>query len=287
MTSSYKIKKPLLAITLLLIFNGISLFASETLSSSEMAQIDKIMAFRVTLASMDPDKAIEASDRYRQNYEKNDKAKFSEEVQFILENIFIVDRVNYVLLKDPKDTSMKEQLIERIRLIDNYIASHEGEVINEWFYTSSADVMAMTLNMLSAGEMLKRALMVKKFYLESIAKNPAYSEAYANLGQWYAEAPAIAGGSKEKARDCFEKAFIYAKTATERFYAAAMLSQARFIDKNIAEAERLLAMAEEIQPKTFLVRQMKDANSVGADYFYFVGHKEEINKKIAKNANKN
>lgn len=287
MTDSVKNRKTFLSITFLLIVNCISAFAAENLTSSEMAHIDKIMAFRVTLASMEPARAIEQADRYRLNYEKNDKNRFSEEVQFISENIFIVDRINYVLLLDPKDTSMKEQMIERLSIIDNYLDSHEGEVINEWALTSSADVMAMTLSFLSPGEMIKRALMIKKLYTDSIAKNPSYSEAYANLGQWYAEAPAIAGGSKEKARDCFEKAYASAKTDTEKFYAAAMLSQSYFIDKNTAEAEKLLDAADSIQKGTFLIRMMRNANSVGADYFYYVGHKPEIDKKIAKNANKN
>lgn len=284
MNGSTNRKKLLLSFVLLLFTNCINLFAAETISPAGMAQIEKIMAFRVTLASMEPAKAIETAEKYIQRYEKYEKQNLSVEVQLVIENISLVDRINYTLLLNPKDTSMKAEMLERIKFIDDYMASHKDEYINEWALTSSADVFAMSLSFLSATEMIKRALMLKNFYLESIEKNENYSVAYSNLGQWYAEAPGIVGGSKEKAKNCFEKAYNTANTKTEKFYAAAMLSQSRFIDKDTTKAEELLDAAEKLQPGSFIVRIMKNANSVGEDYFYYLAHKAEVDKKIAKKA---
>ena len=68
----------------------------------------------------------------------------------------------------------------------------------------------------------------------------------------------------------------------DEYYTSIMLSQSRYADDKKDEADSLLSKARKIIPESKFVKKIASINLIGHDYFYYVTHRDNIDKKLQK-----
>ena len=260
--------------------------SNATLTPYEQSCIDKMMAFRVSICALDPSQALAKVDSYRAKVLSSEECtKISEETQLILDTFLVLESFNYIYERNQTDPRLKTLILAQYDKLNAYIEKNKDSTINKWLYCIAGDAISCTMGFVSTSEAMKRGLTIKDYYLKALEQDPNFSMALVNVGQWFFQAPAIGGGSKQKARSYFERALKASRNNAESYYAKAMLSQCKFSDGEKDAAAELLEQALSLAPGSRLILKMKEVNSVGENYFYYIVHRAEVDKKIAKKAN--
>lgn len=270
--------RKLFSIVFLFLLVEFSVCANSTLNTHDEKAVNDVMQFRLTLLSLDCSTACNKITAYKQTALSD--AELSEQAKLIIESFLILEQFNYIYEANQKDERLKDLILPQVKKLDDFIEANEATGINKWLYTIAGDTISCSMGFMPVGEAMKRGLVIKTYYLKAIEQDASFSYALMNAGQWFFQAPAIGGGSKDKAREYFERSVRSAKTPAEVFYSNAFLSQSRFDDGKKSEAAELLQKAESISPKSYLVDKMTKVNQLGYHYFYYIMHRKEIDKKI-------
>lgn len=258
-------------------------FATPQFTQFEENYINPLMDFRLSLTTLEPMVAYEKVDSFG---EKLIKGNLSKEETLILETFLVLEKYNYLYENNQKDPRIKDLIMPQIAKIDAFLEENKNGKLNKWFYCIAGDAFSCCMQFLPMGDAMNRGLRIKDFYLEALKQDPNMNYGLINAGQWFFQAPAIGGGSKIKAKNYFEHALEVARNKAEKYYASIMLSQFRFDEGNVKKCDELLNQAENLVPGSKTLTKVRNVNSVGSTWFYYVVHREEINKKIAKNESK-
>lgn len=268
---------------LLAVLCGISGYANSPFTAHEEEVIEGIMAFRTSLSVMEFANARAKVDEYRKRVLSAEECKtLSEQAQLVIDTFLVMETYNYIYEADPNDSRLKDLILPQMRKLEDFIKVHAESEINEWLYTVAGDVISCCLRFLPKAEAMKKGLVIKDYYLKALSIKSDCWYTLINTAQWFFQAPAIGGGSKDKARTYFEKAYAAAKTPSGKYYTSIMLSQSRYADDKKDEADSLLSKARNIIPESKFVKKIASINLIGHDYFYYVTHRDNIDKKLQK-----
>ena len=263
---------------------GISCYANSSFTKHEEEVIKNIMAFRTSLSVMEFANARAKIDEYRKKILSSEECKtLSEQAQLVIDTFLVMETYNYFYEADNNDPHLKDIIVPQMKKLEDFIKIHAEAEINEWLYTVAGDVISCSLRFLPRTEAMKKGLVIKDYYLKALSLNENMWYTLVNIAQWFFQAPAIGGGSKDKARTYFEKAYSIAGTTAEKYYTSIMLSQSRFADGKKEESSSLLSTAQNLIPESKFVKKIKAINLAGHDYFYYVTHRDNIDKKLQKN----
>ncbi len=276
-------KKTIFLVMLVFSVCRMNVFPAENLTPAEEAAIQGVMDFRLTLASLDPAIAIERTDAYRKEVMANAESQaLSDETILILDTFLALETYNYLYERNQSDPAIRELIVPQVEKIDEWFSTHQDETINKWLYCIAGDAISCSMAFMPKTKAMKRGLQIKEHYLKALEQDENFVYCLMNCGQWFFQAPAIGGGSKSKAKGFFEKAERLASTRAEKYYSKIFLSQFYFDAGNMEECRKLLDAATEIVPESNYIKQIKAVNSVGASLFYYVVHRPEVNRKLAK-----
>jgi len=250
--------------------------AAENLSQQAENAIDQFMTLRMNLAAYEkPEDALRQIDTYHDMYlSENMISGFTGEEKLILENFEILERYNYLYKMQGNESKLKTLLQTQNDKTEKWITSRKDEIINKWLYCTGADILSCSLSYASVTKILHDGLAVKTYYEKALEQDPSMSYALTNIAQWYYYAPSFGGGSKSKAKKCFELAVKGARNGAEIYYAKIFLSQYLFEDASKrSESTALLADADSIQPGGHYIQWLRKINKAGYSLYYYNSHK--------------
>jgi tetratricopeptide (TPR) repeat protein len=262
--------------TILLASPLVPLAASETLSPAGQTAVDDFMTLRMNLAKyLEPKEALAAIDTYSSSHFTGSSYNaFTGEEKLILENFVVLEKYNYMRKIDGQEVSIKKMLAAQHDKVTSWMAAEKDSVINKWMYCTAADLISCNLSYASVSTIIHEGLAVKTYYEKALEQDPKLSYALTNIAQWYYYAPSFGGGSKSKAKKCFEQAIAGARTQAETYYAKIFLSQYLFEDESRrGEAATLLAEAATFCPGGHYTEWLARINKAGFSLYYYYAHK--------------
>lgn len=264
------------SVLFLCFFMPSALSAAAKISDKAQAEIDAFMTLRMNLAVCEtPEEALSEIDSYNaQHFTGADFASFTGEEKLILENFKVLEIYNYMRGIKGKESEIKGLIRSQYDKNDDWFSSHKNETINKWLYCTAADMLSCNLSYASVTTIMHDGLAVKTYYEKALEQDPDMSYALTNIAQWYYYAPSFGGGSKSKARSCFERAVAHARTNAEIYYAKIFLSQYLFEDESLrGKSATLLADADAFQPGGHYVEWLRKINKAGFSLYYYNVHK--------------
>ncbi|MCK9171291.1 MAG: hypothetical protein M0P01_12835 [Treponema sp.] len=254
----------------------LSLSAAAKISDKAQAEIDAFMTFRMNLSVCETaESALSKIDDYHiQHFCRPDFISFTDEEKLILENFEVLEIYNYMRKVKGKESDIKKLICSQYNKNTNWFSSHKDGTINKWLYCTAADMLSCNLSYASVTTIMHDGLAVKTYYEKALLQDPDMSYALTNIAQWYYYAPSFGGGSKSKAKNCFEHAVICARTNAETYYAKIFLSQYLFEDETQrGKSATLLADADVFQPGGHYVEWLRRINKAGFSLYYYNMHK--------------
>ena len=254
----------------------LSLSAAAEISDKAQAEIDAFMTFRMNLSVCDTaESALAKINAYHiQHSSGPDFMSFTDEEKLILENFEVLEIYNYMRKIVGKESEIKKLICSQYDKNDTWFSSHKNDTINKWLYCTAADMLSCNLSYASVTTIMHDGLAVKTYYEKALLQDPDMSYALTNIAQWYYYAPSFGGGSKSKAKSCFEHAVTYARTNAETYYAKIFLSQYLFEDEaQRGKSATLLADADVYQPGGHYVEWLRRINKAGFSLYYYNMHK--------------
>jgi hypothetical protein len=250
--------------------------ADAKISDKAQAEIDAFMSFRMNLSLCStPEEALSRIDSYHNaHFTAIQTASFTDEEKLILENFEVLEIYNYMRQIKGKEPDIKNLIHLQYQKNDKWFPAHKNETVNKWLYCTAADMLSCNLSYASVTTIMHDGLAVKTYYEKAIEQDPNMSYALTNIAQWYYYAPSVGGGSKAKAKNCFELAVAGARTNAEKYYAKIFLSQYLFEDAAMREkSSALLAEADSFQPGGHYVAWLRRINKAGFSLYYYNVHK--------------
>lgn len=244
--------------------------AQHVLEEKELNSISEFMNYRMELTKLQPEQALEKINR-----DFSRELQMSEQGKLILSSLIEIEKYVYGIKINPNNQQLKNRIVELSSRLEIKANAMEPSTVDPWLYCVTAAMDATSMQCLSVAKSLKRGLNVKKWYLAAIKKNPDMTYSLMNMGQWYFHAPAISGGSKEKALDLCRKSLEKAKNLGERFYASCVLSQIYFALGNRQKSAEFLQNAEQLAPGSFNVLLLKTLNGAGVSQFEYDADREK------------
>ena len=130
------------------------------------------------------------------------------------------------------------------------------------------------------GEELKEGMQIKVYYEASLAQDPDFSYCLVNYGQWLYHAPAIAGGNKKKALECFYRASEMAKMPFEVYYANFLISQLELDNHNEQAYKETFEKAVSAREGNLYLDFVRKVNAGGYTIFYYIANREKVEKEL-------
>src|SRR5574344_248782 len=277
--------KKIFIILLMSISTMTYIFSNSQLTDNEQTIIDDTLKFRMDIAAAEtPAKAIEMIDSYTEKLPT--KATYnssSDEIKLVIQNMLVWEKYNYIYETNVDDPRLKDLLVNQYKIITDWLKSHKNEKINKWLYCSAGDILSSGLRFFSRTTAMKEGLNVKKYYDLILKEDPDMTFALFNIAHWYFYAPAISGGSKKKAFECFEKAVDKAKSPAELYFSKVYFSQVLFENKQYDECETQKNEARSILPESRYIELLDTVNNMGYSIFHYTLNKEKMDKEICKN----
>lgn len=215
----------------------------------------------------------------------------SEEVKFICNGIFLLERENAIFNEKKKNTpsnkkkknksmekneAAEEKILDYFDQYKNFAATHEN--LSSHFYFHYKEMEFATVPYLSTGDQLKIFMHTFDDYKKIEEQNPFLSENLFMQGAMLYFMPAIAGGSKTKAIEKLDSAYTTALCDYEKSSALVMKSQILFESKKLEESKDLLNSALEIAPENTTIKLLIDANQAGYSMFELEKYLENVEK---------
>ncbi len=260
----------------LCLFMPAGLSAAAKISDKAQTEIDGFMTLRMNLAACKtPEEALSEIDSYHAlHFTGADLTSFTGEEKLILENFEVLEIYNYMRKMKGKESEIKGLIRSQYEKNNDWLSAHKNETISKWLYCTAADMLSCNLSYASVTAIMHDGLAVKTYYEKALEQDPDMSYALTNIAQWYYYAPAFGGGSKSKARSCFEQAVAHARTNAEIYYAKIFLSQYLFENEaQRGKSATLLADADAFQPGGHYVEWLRKINKAGFSLYYYNVHK--------------
>jgi len=267
----------------LLLTFSFSVYAVE-LTDFENQMIQETLEFRFSLIlCQTPDEAISKIDEfYTELTSEQVKNQLSEEIQIVVESMIMHEKYNYIYEKEIKSPLLEPIITGEYHKIKDYVSRHKKETYSIWFYAASGDILSASLQFLSIGDAMKEGLTVRKYYDAALEQKPDFSYCLMNMAQWYYYAPAVSGGSKEKALSFFNQAVQGATCNYEAYFSNLWLSQFYFEKKQTADCEKYFDASEKLLGKNRYNDFIKYLNDNDFSLLYYTPNREKVEKKIAK-----
>lgn len=254
------------------------------LTDNEQKAISDMFDFSLTLESVkEPLEAAKMVDVYYQTVNSEEYSKdISESVLICLNNVLLWQKYNFYYESDINHPEIESIIKNQYKVVKTWFKEHKKQPQTKWIYSTSGNVLSSCMQFLSMGTAMNEGLNVKKYYDIALKQDADFSYCLTNIAQWYFFAPAMGGGSKSKAKACFEKAIETAKSDYDLYFAKVFLSQCYFEEEDIDKCNELLSQAEQIVPNGRTIARFKLVNSVGHSYFDYTMNRKKIDKKIEK-----
>ena len=271
-----KITRKLIVLFSILMISASSLFADVNLSKKTKDLLEELMTLKISLmAESNPRTSLSMLD----NWVSKTKADFdslTEVEQMTVTNMIDCERYTYNSRLPDTKKMLDKLLSTQCKLNKKYIEAHKNEKLDPWILLSAGSVTSCYM----ALEPLKTAFTygywVRDLFIEVVERAPSMSHAQLNLAQWYYYCPGFLGGSKKKAKELFRKSFDVATTDHDRFESAVLMSQLAFDEKDNANYEKYIAIAEAISPNNFYLHDIINTNKTRKEsVFKYHGHKAE------------
>ena len=246
-------------------------WANVNLSDSALSEINSFMNLRMELSVFEEKAdALKKIDSY-ENEHKFFYSNFTEEENLIMENLYLLERYNYMVENKEKHDFLKKGLFALVEKNEAFLKSAKD--INNWLYVISADCISCYMYFDPVKGAMKYGTKLKEYYEKCLELNPDNSYCLSHLAQWYYWAPGIAGGSKKKALSYFESALEKAVSNSDKYYAYIFLSQMQYDNGDKVSCEKNLSQAEKLMPASTFIKELKNLNAQG--YSYFTGNKKK------------
>lgn len=271
-----KMKRKLIIFFTMLAISVTSLFADVTLSDKTKDLLEDLMTLKISLmAEKSPRTSLSMLDSWISKT-KGDYDSLNEVEQMVVTNMIDCERYTYNSRLPDTKKMLDKLLSAQCKLNKKYIEAHKKEKLDPWILLSAGSVTSCYM----ALEPLKTAFTygywVRDLFAEVVERAPNMSHAQLNLAQWYYYCPGILGGSKKKAKELFRKSFEVASTDHDRFESAVLMSQLAFDEKDTANYEKYIAIAEAISPNNFYLHDILNTNRTkNESVFKYHGHKAE------------
>ena len=204
----------------------------------------------------------------------------SEQTRITIENILTQEKYNQIYGENPKSKELEKMITERYRITTDFIASHKGETFSKYFYVVTGDVLSSSLQYLSLSKAMNEGMQIKVYYEASLAQDPDFSYCLVNYGQWLYHAPAIAGGNKKKALECFYRASEMAKMPFEVYYANFLISQLELDNHNEQAYKETFEKAVSAREGNLYLDFVRKVNAGGYTIFYYIANREKVEKEL-------
>ena len=267
-----------LLISLLLLFPAFS----TDFSPAEENLISEILDFRFNLRTFDSaDACLDQFPSYEKSvYESETYKNASEEFSITVQNLLKTAKYNCLYEKNLKDPQLKDLMVGQYEKILAYNKNVDAQNRNKWYNVTSADIINSTMQFLPQSQAIKLGLEEKSIYDSMMETYPDFSYLFINSGLWYMFAPAIGGGSDQKALGFFQTALENAHSNYEKYYAAIYYSQLLFEKNKKDQCNALLAQAENLLPGKRYVKLIKLLNENDYSVFYYTNNREKVDKKL-------
>ena len=268
------------ALLLLCIFQ-VPTFAGNSLSSEDFAAIRNLLDYRPVLTSKSPEEALILIKEYRERLlTPENKAKFTEQGNLILDSLLTSEEYNYYYEMDEKHPKLKEIIFPHNEMLENWIKSHTQEEISALLYVIAGDLLSCSMGLYPVPKAMEIGLVIKDYYDIALEKEPNIFFGNLNMAQWYFHAPAIGGGSKKKADELFKVALANTEGTGDEFYTNLIYSQFLYDQKDEAKAATYFQKAYEIQPDSKKLALVKLLNDNGYTLFYYTLNRAKVEKKL-------
>ena len=257
-------------------------FAQAAISAETAALVDSFFALRMNLSLMDGDtdagtaEIIAAIDGFEEQHSAA-IARLGKQDRIVIDNFIIMERYNYLYEKDGQAKAQHEILGAQREKCESFAKTAGDDALTAHFFCTWADVTSCYMGY-SVADVLKYGTSIKPLYEKALQREPDFSYALTNIAQYYYFAPKIAGGSKKKSLDFFERARTAAKTDAQKYYADIFLSQLLFENKDFARCSALLTEAETLCPGSRYLAKIRDANKSGLSLYQYNRKKSSLDK---------
>ena len=271
-----KLKKKMLLLLSIFFISAAAAFADVNLSAKTKDMLEDLMTLKIKLKAEDNARtSLSILDNWIASTKK-DFDSLTETEQMVVTNMIDCELYTYQIRLPDTKKSLDKLLSAQCKLNKKYIEAHKNEKLDTWLLLSAGAVTSCYM----ALEPLKTAFTygywVRDLFAEVVERDPGFSHAQLNLAQWYYYCPGILGGSKKKAKELFKKSFDVAKTDHDRFESAVLMSQLAFDEKDNANYDKYIAIAEAISPNNFYLHDIINTNKTRKEsVFKYHGHKAE------------
>lgn len=208
----------------------------------------------------------------------------SDEARLTFDNLLILERWQCLWEIDPNMAGIKEMICAQYEKILAWNESHPFDEQNPYLKVSSFDLINSTMQYLKQGQLIKLGLQEKKV-CDDLAENcPEMSVALLLSGHWYYNAPAIGGGSRNKARKLYALAIENASNDYETYFANIYLSQSTLAQEGVGTDNetyrQCIAAAEAAIPGTFYIEFIKALNEAGVNLYEYALFPERTKERV-------
>ncbi len=284
-TSARMVLKFLFASIFFLAFSSAAIFAG-TFSEYENSLLEKIYQKRADARKC---ASFEEAQNFLKEFhdsilQENVQQKISDEARLTFDNLLILERWQCLWEINPNMAGIKEMICAQYDKILEWNESHPLDEQNPYLKISSFDLINSTMQYLKQSQLIKLGLQEKKACDDLLEKCPNMSLALLLSGHWYYNAPAIGGGSRNKARKLYARAIENASNDYEKYFANIYLSQSTLAQEGVGTDneiyKRCIASAEAVIPGTFYIEFIKKLNDAGVNLYEYALSPERIKERV-------
>ena len=256
-------------------------FSAHSFTKAEQEAVDKMMLFRLETALLTSEETITAVDKYTKEFLAEAAEKYySEEAILTIENYLVIEKFSSFDEINPNHPEMEPLLKAQNEKNDKWFKAHEKEEKTSWFYCSYAGIISNYLRYQSLFAKMEKGLLVKDYLDIALKQDPKMSVAQVGIAMWLFYAPAISGGSVNKALDYFEQAVVNARNNSELFYAVFYKTQCLFHKGKKNEYKTAMDELKKIIPANRKVELLEKLNAAGYTIFDYQDNRAKIQKKL-------
>lgn len=252
-------------------------FAENELSAAGKKVIDSFFDLRMKLSTIgETEILLEYIDRFSEDNRDSILMLNAEEL-LVLDNFIVMEKYNYLYQKPGQDIVQHKILGDQMAKIEKFRNGRNDSCFSKYFLCTQADITSCYMGF-SVKDIIKYGTKIRPYYEAAISIDGNFCYALMNIGQWYYWAPKIAGGSKSKCREFFERAVSSAKSDSEKYYAWTNYSQILFELDEKNESRKFLEQAMKICPESIFLKDVKKANELGMSIFQYNKKNSKLNE---------
>lgn len=210
------------------------------------------------------------------------KGEAGEEALLAVENVFVCEQYHYVWELDSKAKATGDLILSQFNKVMEWNQSHPFEKRGEWYTLTACEVINNAMPWFKYSKRISLGMDNKKIYESMLASGCKKGLLYLHTGLWYAFAPAIGGGSDDKAKKYFGVAPHIGPTDYEKFFGYVYLSQIEFKMGDSGSCKAHLDEADKILPANVYTNFVRYLNRAGCTSFDYATDREGVDVKVEK-----